>query len=280
MPHRLTDVENQPGGEVFEGPTPPIVGSDPSIVGEIFGKLAGGGGRAAGLGAIASIPVVGPFIAGGLGAVDIISGLIPRANKGRIKAAVLQQNIEKVAVDIEQRVANGTLDPDAALHTLQQLQLFTQQLAATPDDADLQRAGQMANLIITQVSGNISSQRTRTLAQPFRNRFSTEQGIEDTRGTFGTPTFQKERLATGLRDFFTGTPGGIGESLRSEGGPQGEDPSFTEILTKRFQPTERLGEFTGQVNEQFPTGLANPEEFSNIGQTFQDIIARNRQRRV
>jgi len=279
MPHRLTDRENQPGGETFEGPLPNPGGSD-SGLGDLLGKFAGqaaeGGGDAAIVALLGAIPVVGGFVAAGYMIFKTAAALWPTPDKGKEFAAALQQAMERGAVDIARQVERGNMDPDAALVALHLMSGSASSLRGDSDDkGNLTRAGRMANIIITQNIARIRTLRTQSLFQPFENAESERRGLTNTREAHGTPEFQRDRLRTGLTDFFTGglkgETGGIGDSLRSEGGSQGDSPSFAELAIRNFNPASQdkidaASEAAKRIIPGRPD--ARQEEFDNLGSIF------------
>jgi len=264
------------------GDTPTHVGPMPEGggLGDLLGKFAGqaaeGGGDAAIVALLGSIPVVGGFVAAGYMIFKSVSALWPRADKGKQFATKIQQSMETGSQDILRAVQSGQMDPDAALVALRLISGSALNLRGDPDDkGNLTRAGRMANIIISQNIAEVQSFRTKSLFQPFENAESERRGLENTREAFGSPEFQRDRLRTGLTDFFTGglegETGGIGDSLRSEGGPQGESPSFAELALRNFNPAspDKVDAAT-EAARMIQPGRTDPrqEEFDSLGSIF------------
>jgi len=253
-----TGQETDPGGGAGQ------LGNPPNPLEELL--------RALGLGDNETLGRILGGIRGGVNLFDEISKLFRTDETGVAdeRAAALQQNIETAARGILSEFEAGRLDHDAALKALQQLQFFVASIAREGGDDSLTRAGQMANLIITEVTSKIQADRNTSLQRPFSTPNANRLGL-DGQPPSGSPAFQSSRLRSGLRDFLIGTEGGIGDSLRSEGGPFGESPSFAELITRNnsTQNPERLNQFTAQVEGLFPA--PREDEFSGFRSRLRNL---------
>lgn len=166
-----------------------------------------------------------------------IAGMIPRPDKGRIDAANLQRNVETAAMQIEQAVANGTMDPDAALRALSALQARATQLGLS-GDANLQRASQMAAIIITNVKANVESNRTKAMNAPL-----------DERGLYGDPSFQRGQFKSRIGNAMIGNA------------PELVDTPLGSLFKPKTSIADRMPSVTAKVNEVMPDRIGS--EFGN-----------------
>jgi len=277
----------------FPGPFDPSIPSPDGGGSGGFANLIKGFGAASGdaavVTALVAIPVVGPFVAAAYLGIKNISPLLGKGqDKVTEQATAIQQAIEKAATAIEKQVADGTLDVDSALIGLKELQSFAGTLGTGSSNVTdksnrpvFSAAGQMANVIISQIISNLSGQRNREIATPFEN--PDQQGNPNARGVFGSPGFQRDRLRTGLTDFFTGgldreerDPTSIGDSLRSAGGSQSEGASFPEIALRFNDPLERLDEFREVAEDFRPTDSPFQEDADDLGSFLKARLGRGR----
>ena len=118
-----------------------------------------------------------------------IAGLF-RPNTEKRTAATLQQNLEKVALSIQEQVNSGELDVDSAIASLEALQRQASTMGGTQENIN---GGQMAGLIINQVLGNLRGRRNTQNTAPLNKGALT-----------GSPESQKARVGTAIRNYFTG----------------------------------------------------------------------------
>ena len=293
MPHSPTDRESQAEGPQFPGgDTGGGVGGFLKDYTKVIGKNAG---DAAIVTALATIPVVGPFIAAAYVGIKSLARFLGRSkDKITEQATALQQAIEISVSQIMDQVRAGTLDVDSALAGLQQLDHFTSTLGSGSSaivDKDgrpvFAAAGQMANLSIARAVADLKSQRNREIATPFQNPTggAVGQDTSASKGVFGSPNFQRDRLRTGLTDFFTGglnkdigdrRADSIGDSLRSAGGSQSEDASFPEIALRFNDPLRKVDEFTSIAQKFRPTTSPFQEESDELGSFIRSKFSNRR----
>lgn len=195
--------------------------TDPQSPPMSVGPLPKKGGGLNGL-----LSMAGPIGSAIGGAIDFAGPLIDlfKPNKEKQAAASLQQLLEKQAMEIQQAVNSGQMDPDAALIQLQGLQERTGSIGGTPE---LQQAGQRANIIISNVMMGISSQRTNKL-----NDWFTAPQNKQTLG--GSSQFQKERLQSGIRNALAGTD--VGQDFANQ------SPIYNQLINPVKSPFERFGQ--------------------------------------
>lgn len=139
-------------------------------------------------------------------------------DKKKQTAASAQQAIEKTVLQIQDAVNNGTMDPSAAMTQLQQLKAQIATMGGS--DPDMQQASMRANLIVTQVMGNIQTKLTGDLSKPIGGSLS------------GDVTQQKQRIGTGVRNMLAGTDAGNDFATQS--------PLLANLLKPIQGPNDRI----------------------------------------
>lgn len=194
------------------------------------------------LGGLSSLlGAVNPVLAGVGTAIDSIGPIASlfKPNDDKRSAASLQQIIEKNAIEIQNLVEAGKLAPEAAIAQLQQLQ---QQAAGIRGTPELQQAGIRASLIVGNALSTIKTKFISGLSGDFMDSTGSRFNLT------GSPTEQKARLGTGLRNYaldtnlgaqLKGTP--VGNAMDTLSKPA-TDPTarFKEIspLAQDFQPVD------------------------------------------
>lgn len=195
----------------------------------------------------------GMEIAGGIGQLASIFTKSPY-DKDKITATGSQQNLEKVAMDIEKRVASGQMRPEAALIALNQLEAQAAKMGGMQGEAGknapFAAGGNTAGLIIAQVKANIQTKLMGDydafVNAPFKGTEGPGAGQMNTLQDAGANEgLQKTRLRSGLRNYF------LGANQDLEGTP----------LTSSFKKTDpyaNLPRAQEQVDKYFKPMMAPP----------------------
>jgi hypothetical protein len=178
--------------------------------------------------------VLGGGLTGGLSSIAQAGlGMIAQKaanNTSKNTASSMQQNFEHTALQIQDLVNSGAMDPGQAVAALKVLQSQALNLGhsgaggggvgGSASDPNMANAGQIANMTITNVLMNVQQKQTSQQNAPLNNGV----GITGPNGT-ATNAEQLGRMGTSLRSFFTSPAG------QDQGGL---DPSSP--LSKLIQP--------------------------------------------
>lgn len=195
-----------------------------------------------------------PYISATMGLADGIGQIAsmftpsPYDNDKRV-AAGTQQNLEKVAMDIEKRVASGAMRPEAAIIALNQLEAQAMKMGGmsgeSGSNAPFGAGGSNASLIISQVKANIHSKLLNNYdafaGSPFKAEDGSMHNLNDAGANEG---LQKTRLRTGLRNYILGADQSLegtpltGAFKKSD--PFANLPKAQEATDKYFKPVPLL----------------------------------------
>lgn len=157
-------------------------------------------------------------------------------DKKKQTASSAQQAIETTVLQIQDAVNAGTMDPSAAMTQLQQLKAQVASMGGS--DPDMQQASMRANLILTQVMGNIQTKLTGDLQKPINGALP------------GDPTQQKQRIGTGVRNMLAGTEQGAQFAEQS--------PLLAGLLKPVAGPNERVQGTLDTIHSSLPYKTPDP----------------------
>lgn len=211
-------------------------------------KTGLGGKLLEGLGQASSVLTGGVDLLGPIGQLASIFTKSP-LDKDKQVAAGSQQNIEKVALDIEKRVASGQLRPEAALVALNSLEKQAAAMGGMKGESGtgspFGAGSQTASLIINQVKSNIQSRLMNDydafVNAPFKGTEGPGAGEMNTLQDAGANEgLQKTRLRTGLRNYFLGANKDLEGTPITAGfqkpDPYANLPKAQEQVDKYFKP--------------------------------------------
>lgn len=197
-----------------------------------------------------AVSAVGGPVGAAAQGVGTVASLIPKPNESKKGAANAQQNLEKIALSIDQRLKSGEIDPDTALKILEGLDAQARNLQAQ-GNLDYTRGGQAAAILIANVRSNAMQMKTNLAGAPIG-----EGGLK------GTPEAQRNQFLTTLGNRFAGvSTAGPGQQMF--GGrpyddgtvkPPAEPSPLDRLLAPQPSPMDRLSTTTSAVTENFGAG--------------------------